>query len=139
MPHGNTTPRGASVARSGRRMQMRGMGENQDEELAELQRRFNMLEDEARGGAMLDRSGPSTTTPRATLRGQRERAVASAVRADNESELNKLDEQITTLRRKHDELAHANMDKRRELEKLTDRLQDLSKEAQMPSPTTTRR
>ena len=59
--------------------------------------------------------------------------LAAAVRADNESELSRLDDQITTLRRKHDELAHANMEKRRDLEKLTDRLQDLSKEAQLPS------
>jgi chromosome segregation ATPase len=110
---------------AGRRMKM-GAGD-QDEELADLQRRFSALEDEART------TGPVSTTPRSTLRTQRERSVAAGVRADNEGELSKLDEQITTLRRKHDELAHANMEKRRELEKLTDRLQDLSKEAQMPS------
>lgn len=44
-----------------------------------------------------------------------------------------MDDQISALRRKHDELAHANMQKRRELEKLTDRLQDLTKEAALPS------
>jgi len=98
---------------------------DQDEELAELQRRFSALEDEAKTG------GPQT--PRSTLRMQRERTMGAQVRSENESELNKLDEQITTLRRKHDELAHANMAKRNELDKLTDRLRDLSKEAQMPS------
>ena len=107
------------------RMQLRGG--DQDEELADLQRRFTALEDEARTQPL------STVTPRSSMRTQRERSVSAAVRADNDNELSKLDEQITTLRRKHDELAHANMEKRRELEKLTDRLQDLSKEAQMPS------
>ena len=101
----------------------------EDEELADLQRRFNLLEDEARQS--VERS--PGTTPRTHLRAQRERTAAAHVQIDNETELAKLDEQITTLRRKHDELAHANMEKRRELEKLTDRLQDLSKEAQLPS------
>jgi hypothetical protein len=112
------------VKGSGRRMKLAG---DQDEELADLQRRFTVLEDEARTAPL------SSTSPRSTMRTQRERSTAAAVRADNDGELSKLDEQITTLRRKHDELAHANMEKRRELEKLTDRLQDLSKEAQMPS------
>ena len=115
MPSGNT-----KMMRSAR-----GAGE-QDEELADLQRRFTALEDEAKAPTQ----HPSAHS---TLRTARERSVAAAVKADNEAELSKLDEQITTLRRKHDELAHANMEKRRELEKLTDRLQDLSKEAQMPS------
>ena len=52
-------------------------------------------------------------TPRATMdRMQRERNAAAGVRADNDAELSKLDEQITNLRRKHDELVHANMEKR---------------------------
>ena len=38
-----------------------------------------------------------------------------------------------SLRRRHDELAHANMEKRRELERLTDRLSDLTKESKLPS------
>lgn len=100
---------------------------DQDEELADLQRRFSVLQEEAR------QASPTQQIPHSVLRSQRERGIATAVRAENNSELGKLDEQITMLRRKHDELAHANMEKRRELEKLTDRLQDLSKEAQMPS------
>ena len=122
MGGGNPSPRMGKSG--GRRMKLAG---DQDEELADLQRRFTALEDEARTAPIV------STTPRSTMRTQRERSVSAAVRADNDTELSKLDEQITTLRRKHDELAHANMEKRRELEKLTDRLQDLSKEAQMPS------
>jgi len=64
---------------------------------------------------------------------QRERTAAAAVRADNDAELSKLDEQITALRRKHDELVHANMEKRQELDKLQDKLQDLAREAKLPS------
>ena len=104
---------------------------DQDEELADLQRRFNLLEDEARQS--VERNPAGGATPRAHQRAQRERTVATNIQTNNDTELAKLDEQITTLRRKHDELAHANMQKRRELEKLTDRLQDLSKEAQLPS------
>ena len=124
MPSGNPSPRVVKTNGS-RRLKMTGEG---DEELADLQRRFTALEDEARIAPPA-----AQITPRSTLRTQRERSTAAAVRADNETELSRLDEQITTLRRKHDELAHANMEKRRELEKLTDRLQDLSKEAIMPS------
>ena len=105
---------------------------DQDEELADLQRRFTALEDEQKTSS-IGATNSALPTPRSTMRTQRERSVAAAVKADSQNELAKLDEQITTLRRKHDELAHANMEKRRELEKLTDRLQDLSKEAHMPS------
>ena len=47
--------------------------------------------------------------------------------------LSKLDEQITNLRRKHDELVHANMEKRQDLDRLQDKLRDLSREAKLPS------
>ena len=104
-------------------------GADQDEELAELQRRFAVLEDEAR--ATVEKT---MSTPRSTNRTQRERVAAGNVRSDNDQELAKLDEQITQLRRKHDDLAHANLEKRRELDKLNDRLQDLSREASLPSP-----
>ena len=95
-------------------------GADQDEELAELQRRFMALEDEAR--VTMEKT---MTTPRHAggNRTQRERTAAANVRSDNEQELAKLDEQITQLRRKHDDLAHANLEKRRELDKLNDRLQ----------------
>ena len=105
-------------------------GADQDEELAELQRRFMVLEDEARQTVERTMASPRATTNRT----QRERTAAANVRSDNEMELAKLDEQITQLRRKHDELAHANLEKRRELDRLTDRLQDLSKEANVPAP-----
>ena len=123
MPHGNQPPR---LATTKNRLKGGLNTGNEDEELLDLQRRFTVLEDEAK-------LTPIQQQPRSTMRSQRERQVAAAVRADNDAELSKLDEQITTLRRKHDELAHANMEKRRELEKLTDRLQDLSKEAHMSS------
>lgn len=87
------------------------------------------LEDEAR--TTMEKTMPS---PRgAANKAGRERAAQAGVRADNEQELAKLDEQITQLRRKHDDLAHANLEKRRELDKLNDRLQDLSREASLPS------
>jgi len=107
---GGGTPRAGMGATGGRRGLMRSGAE--DEELADLQRRFSVLEEE-------QKQAPKPEIPRATMRSQRERAVAAGVRADNDAELSKLDEQITTLRR--------------ELEKLTDRLQDLNKEAVMPS------
>jgi len=104
-------------------------GADHDEELAELQRRFMALEDEAR--TTMEKT---MATPRgAANKTGRERAAQAGVRADNEHELAKLDEQITQLRRKHDDLAHANLEKRRELDKLNDRLQDLSREASLPS------
>jgi len=120
---------GKTVLHMGRRLQLRSGQADQDEELADLQRRFSLLEDEAR----LSVERNAGATPRMNLRAQKERTTAANIQVDNDAELAKLDEQITTLRRKHDELAHANMEKRRELEKLTDRLQDLSKEAQLPS------
>ncbi|KAL1495623.1 hypothetical protein AB1Y20_016491 [Prymnesium parvum] len=112
-----------------RRVPLRAGAADQDEELADLQRRFHLLEDEAKAAA----ERTPAPSPRAASRALREREGAARVSSDNEAELAKLDEQITSLRRKHDELAHANMEKRRELEKLTDRLHDLSKEAQLAS------
>tara|TARA_B110001452_G_scaffold174347_1_gene146144 strand:+ start:157 stop:804 length:648 start_codon:yes stop_codon:yes gene_type:complete len=126
MPSGNASPRNTARGRRGPKM---SYGADQDEELAELQRRFAVLEDEAR--ATVEKT---MSTPRSTNRTQRERVAAGNVRSDNDQELAKLDEQITQLRRKHDDLAHANLEKRRELDKLNDRLQDLSREASLPSP-----
>ena len=112
----------------GKGRKMKGAAGEADEELADLQRRFSALEEEGKTAA-----ATAMITPRSMKRTQHERSTAAAVRESNDGELARLDDQITTLRRKHDELAHANMEKRRELEKLTDRLQDLSKEAKMPS------
>jgi chromosome segregation ATPase len=123
MPHGNPSPR---MGKSGRLTMRSG---EPDEELADLQRRFSALEDEAKTSTLAS----TMTTPRSVARQHRERSAAAEIRKGNESELSKLDEQITVLRRKHDELAHSNMAKRSELEKMTDRLKDLSKEAAMPS------
>ena len=129
MPTGNASPRLGATTRGGRRGPKMSYGADQDEELAELQRRFMALEDEAR--TTMEKT---MATPRgAANKAGRERAAQASVRADNEAELAKLDEQITQLRRKHDDLAHANLEKRRELDKLNDRLQDLSREASIPS------
>ena len=134
MPMGNPSPRNTLASRTRRGMKA-AMVADQDEELADLQRRFNALEDETRLAA--ERTASTTiagVSPRATMaRSQRERNVAATVRSDNEAELSKLDEQITTLRRKHDELVHSNMEKRHDLDRLNDKLQDLTKEAKVPS------
>jgi len=128
MPTGNASPRLGNSTR-GRRGPKMSYGADQDEELAELQRRFMALEDEARTTMEKTMASPRGAANKAG----RERAAQAGVRADNEHELAKLDEQITQLRRKHDDLAHANLEKRRELDKLNDRLQDLSREASLPS------
>ena len=128
MPTGNASPRLGNSTR-GRRGPKMSYGADQDEELAELQRRFMALEDEARTTMEKTMASPRGAANKAG----RERAAQASVRADNEAELAKLDEQITQLRRKHDDLAHANLEKRRELDKLNDRLQDLSREASLPS------
>jgi len=47
-------------------------------------------------------------------------------------ELKRLDDQICQLRRKHDELAHSNMTKRQELDRIADKLRDLAKESVRP-------
>lgn len=99
-----------------------------------LQRRFSALEDETRAAAERTNASATLSTPRNTaIRTPRERSIAAELRAENEADLAKLDEQITALRRKHDELVHANMEKRSELDRLQDKLADLSKEAQLPS------
>ena len=48
MPTGNASPRLGASTRGGRRGPKMSYGADQDEELAELQRRFMALEDEAR-------------------------------------------------------------------------------------------
>eukprot|EP00302_Diacronema_sp_CCMP2436_P015190 CAMPEP_0179853760 /NCGR_PEP_ID=MMETSP0982-20121206/9532_1 /TAXON_ID=483367 /ORGANISM="non described non described, Strain CCMP 2436" /LENGTH=553 /DNA_ID=CAMNT_0021739521 /DNA_START=115 /DNA_END=1776 /DNA_ORIENTATION=+ len=136
-----------AAARNQRRRQV-AYGGDQDEELTELHKRFAALEEEARvshdpsGGkpvapgaatfgsstaCLLARSGYPGTSQRLA------ETLPSPARKDVGVELKKLDEQITSLRRKHDELAHANMTKRRELDKMTDRLRDMTKESKRPT------
>lgn len=108
---------------------------DQDEELADLQRRFASLEEEQR--TMTEKRNTNATVAlKQTFnmqRSQREGAMATTIKTENEAELRKLDAQIAMLRRKHDDLVHSNMEKRQELDKLTDKLQDLTKEAQAPT------
>jgi cell division protein FtsB len=118
-----------SAGRNQRRRQV-AYGGDQDEELTELHKRFAALEEEARvshdppggkpaapgaaasGAATARRPGPAASQRLAETQ-------PAPARKDVGAELKKLDDQITSLRRKHDELAHANMTKRRELDKMT--------------------
>ena len=70
----------------GRRLPLRAGGD-QDEELAELQRRFHLLEDEAKPS--LERAPAS---PRASHRAAREKEVSSRLPFENEAELARLDD-----------------------------------------------
>jgi len=123
-------------------------GGDQDEELTELHKRFAALEEEARvnhdpAASTHVMGSKAATTPAGGLNAGRKAGThgpASGAetarkpgKKDIGPELKKLDEQITSLRRRHDELAHANMQKRRELERLNDRLRDLSRESQRPT------
>lgn len=65
---------------------------------------------------------------------QTTRATAEALskdpaHADELAELKRLDDQVCQLRRKHDELAHANMEKRQELKRTENKLHDINKES----------
>jgi len=135
MPAGNNaSPRSFGASARARRGPKASYAGDQDEELADLQRRFHALEDETRQPTERTFPHPPPGSSPRESRTMRERNAVATVRANNEAELGKLDEQITVLRRKHDELVHANMEKRSELDRLTDKLQDLTKEAKMPTP-----
>ncbi|KAG8462331.1 hypothetical protein KFE25_012151 [Diacronema lutheri] len=141
----------AGGRKAGRARQV-AYGGDQDEELTELHKRFAALQEEARASHDIA-AGKSAANLAATTGGNGASSARGArggggggggekvaqgeppkpARRDVSAELKKLDEQITALRRKHDELAHANMNKRRELDKMTDRLRDLSKESKRPT------
>ena len=77
-------------------------GADQDEELAELQRRFMALEDEAR--TTMEKT---MATPRgAANKAGRERAAQASVRADNEAELAKLDDPPPEAQKKYTYVAY---------------------------------
>ena len=106
--------------------------DTQDEELSDLQRRFCALKGERRGSAERRSTGAVVRTPR-TMRTPRERSSAASLRADTDADLAKLDGQVASFRRRHDQLVHSNMEKRSELERLEDKLKDLSKETDLES------
>jgi len=97
----------------------RGTGDH-EEELAELQRRFNALADARRS----TEANPALLTKDLS---RTEVATEKKVRNDPavQSELARLDEQIVELRRKHDRLHDSNHRKRLELDALADKLKDL--------------
>ena len=83
----NPSPRAAKAKCKG------ALASNEDEELAELQRRFHALDQDRQvsATATMGASAPRTAAL-STQRTQRERTVAANVRADNEAELSKLKE-----------------------------------------------
>lgn len=108
----------------------RGRGADQEEELAELQKRFSALADQQRSteqsSSLLLASRKSSKSLRAALAA--DASLADLREEDTrkaEEELKKLDEQIVSLRRKHDQLHEKNQKKRSELDQLADKLQDL--------------
>ncbi|KAL1495653.1 hypothetical protein AB1Y20_016519 [Prymnesium parvum] len=98
--------------------QRRAPGDH-EEELLELQRRFNALSEQKRTaeGALLTKEIGVPDDGRS----QRQQMAELATSA----EIPKLDEQIVDLRRKHDRLHDSNHRKRQELNILADKLKDL--------------
>lgn len=132
-----------------------GYGGEQDEELTELHKRFNALEEEAKvthdnvkaatmpagSGASAASTarrpsvapGTASTVGESSATTQSGASTARRARKDITPELKKLDEQIISLRRRHDELAHTNLMKRRQLDDMANRLRELSNEAKRPT------
>jgi chromosome segregation ATPase len=99
------------------------------QELAELQKRFSALADQQRtteqSSTLLLASRKSSKSLRAALAA--DASVADVREEDTikaEEELKRLDEQIVSLRRKHDRLHEKNNQTRTELDKLADKLKD---------------
>ena len=95
-----------------------------EEEFAELQRRFDALS----SAKKLSETSPALLT-KDMYRAEKKQ---QAVRRDDpqlHAQLKTLDEQIVQLRRRHDRLHDNNNKKRRELDLLADRLQDLHNSA----------
>ena len=118
--------------------------ELEDEELADLQRRFKALEDESKERATMlanvQTQHKTNTQAKQAAAAQNSRQHTEQTDSANnqeppadEAELARLDDQIAHLRRKHDDLVHSNMERRAELDKLNDKIQDLSRETARPS------
>ena len=102
------------------------------QELAELQKRFNALSDQQRA------TEASSSLLLATRKSAKPRSLSASTTSFDgastkrdatgippEEELKRLDDQIVTLRRKHDQLHEKNQKKRSELDILADKLKDL--------------
>jgi len=108
--------------------------QDQEEELAELQKRFTALADQQRateqssslllasrkeGKTLKSFSGSTSQLGQDARIAQKDEELAAEV------ELKRLDEQIVQLRRKHDQLHERNAKKRTDLDQLADKLHDL--------------
>ena len=112
-----TTPRGSPRRRA------RASSFAEDDELAELQRRFAALEEEKRERA--EKRAVARLTGGAP-QSHIEAGLGSPSKPESAADLARLDSQVSSLRRRHDELVHANVAKRAELDKLSSKLRDLS-------------
>jgi len=101
---------------------------DQEEELAELQRRFETLHNQQRTSEQSS-AQLLLATRKSSKRGGGGSQDGASTKKDAtgpaEEELKRLDEQIVTLRRKHDQLHEKNQKKRSELDELADKLKDL--------------
>jgi len=122
----------------------RGRGADQEEELAELQKRFETLANQQRSteasSALLLATRKSARPPKNFTATQISADGASTKKdatsgPPSEEELKRLDEQIVQLRRKHDQLHEKNQKKRTELDQLADKLKDLHKTRFNPAET----
>jgi len=102
----------------------KGPGDH-EEELAELQRRFNALAETRRvaeqSPALLSKELVRLEEPRPKTK----KAVAVQDNPQLAAEIRKLDEQIIDLRRRHDRIHNSNTLKRKELDGMADKLKDL--------------
>uniref|UniRef100_A0A7S2N7U8 ODAD1 central coiled coil region domain-containing protein n=1 Tax=Haptolina brevifila TaxID=156173 RepID=A0A7S2N7U8_9EUKA len=99
------------------------------EELEELQKRFSHLAEQQKT-TELQSSSLLLATRKSDGRSMKTFSVSGESTAErnegrNEEELRRLDEQIVSLRRKHDQLHEKNQKKRSELDSLADKLKDL--------------
>ena len=95
-----------------------------EEEFAELQRRFDALS----SAKKLSETSPALLT-KDMYRTEKKQQAARRDDPQLHAQLKTLDEQIVQLRRRHDRLHDNNNKKRRELDLLADRLQDLHNSA----------
>ena len=97
-----------------------------EEEVAELQRRFNALDEQRKAAS--DNPASILSRDLTMSRLSTSRSLASIQPQDKqemEAEIKRLDEQIIELRKRHDNLHHANGLKRKEIDFLADKLKEL--------------
>ena len=99
-----------------------------EEELAELQRRFNALT----AAKQTAESHPSLLVKELHREEEKAAEKTAGDQPSMQMELHRLDDQIIELRKKHDRLADSNQRKRLELEALGDKLKDLKNSSYKP-------